>query len=440
MAITVAFAVHCLGDAGASGDGLRSEEGSLLSSIKSPIVVIDSCQIQKRFGSRRERQQALFESQPITRAGEQGEDSAMEATSERNTPDRPDTSGEARHEPASSNQVRTINLALQGGGAHGAFTWGVLDRLLDEKDLAFEGLSATSAGAMNAAAFAYGLAVDGREGARKALAGYWRRVSDAARLGPLQPNPIDRMLADHKLTWSPIFTLIDFVTRVLSPYQFNPANYNPLRDVVEQSINFEVLKRADCPVKLFLSATNVRTGKVKIFAGTEISVSAVMASACLPTMFHAVEIDGEAYWDGGYMGNPALFPLIYNCESTDIVTVHINPLFRKEIPRAAGDILNRINEISFNSSLMREMRAVSFVTKLIAQNRIVDGGLRPVRIHSIADDEFMGALSPTSKYNADWDFLVFLRDQGRKCAGDWLAKNFVKLGVESSIDVDQVYL
>jgi NTE family protein len=178
---------------------------------------------------------------------------------------------------------------------------------------------------------------------------------------------------------------------------------------------------------------------VKIFAGKEISVSAVMASACLPTLFHAVEIDGEAYWDGGYMGNPALFPLIYDCESADIVIVHINPLFRKEVPRAAGDILNRINEISFNSSLMREMRAVSFVTKLITQNRIADG-LRQVLVHSISDDEFMGALSPTSKYNADWDFLVFLRDQGRKCAGDWLAKNFVKLGVESSIDVDQLYL
>jgi NTE family protein len=364
----------------------------------------------------------------------------MEVTSEQNSADGPEASGEAGHKPTFSNQDRTINLALQGGGAHGAFTWGVLDRLLDEKDLAFEGLSATSAGAMNAAVFAYGLAVDGREGARKALTGYWKRVSDAARLGPLQPNPIDRMLGDHKLTWSPIFSLIDFVTRALSPYQFNPVDYNPLREVVEQSIDFDVLQRPDCPVKLFLSATNVRTGKVKIFAGKEISLYAVMASACLPTMFHAVEIDGEAYWDGGYMGNPALFPLIYNCKSTDIVIVHINPLSRKEVPRTAGDILNRINEISFNSSLMREMRAVSFVTKLVTQNRIVGEELPHVLIHSIADDEFMSALSSTSKYNADWAFLTFLRDQGRKCAGDWLAKNFAKLGVESSVDIDKMYL
>ncbi len=349
-------------------------------------------------------------------------------------------SGAAGNETTYSNQIRTINLALQGGGSHGAFTWGVLDRLLEEKDIAFEGLSATSAGAMNAAVAAYGLAVDGRDGARTALAGYWKRVSDAASLGPLQPSPIDRMLGDHKLAWSPVFSLMGFVTRVLSPYEFNPSDYNPLRDVVEQSIDFEVLRRPDCPVKLFLSATNVRTGKVKVFAGQEISASAVMASACLPTMFHAVEIDGEAYWDGGYMGNPALFPLIYNCKSADIVIVHINPLYRKELPHAAGDILNRINEISFNSSLMREMRAVSFITGLVKQNRIVDQEIKQMLIHSIADDEFMAALSPTSKYNADWEFLTFLRDQGRKCANDWLAKNFGKLGVELSIDIDSLYL
>ncbi|HEY0800621.1 MAG TPA: patatin-like phospholipase family protein [Steroidobacteraceae bacterium] len=364
----------------------------------------------------------------------------MQANSERNSAERPEGAGAAGRKPASCSPVKTINLALQGGGAHGAFTWGVLDRFLDEENLAFEGLSATSAGAMNAAAFAYGLAVDGREGARKALTGYWKRVSDAAKLGLLQPSPIDQMLSDHKLSWSPVFSLMGCVTRVLSPYEFNATDYNPLRDVVEQSIDFDVLKRPDCPVKLFLSATNVRTGKVKVFAGQEISASAVMASACLPTMFHAVEIDGEAYWDGGYMGNPALFPLIYNCKSTDIVIVHINPLLRKEVPHAASDILNRINEISFNSSLMREMRAVSFVTKLIKQKRIAGEELPQVLIHSITDDEFMGSLSPTSKYNADWDFLMFLRAQGRQCAGTWLAKNFAKLGVESSVDIDKTYL
>ena len=364
----------------------------------------------------------------------------MDDSSERNPSGGPDASGAAGPDQLRSGQVKTINLALQGGGAHGAFTWGVLDRLLEEKGLAFEGISATSAGAMNAAVFAYGLAVDGRDGARKALTGYWKRVSEAARLGPLQPSPLDRMLGEHRLTWSPVFSLMGFVTRVLSPYEFNAGNFNPLREVVEQSIDFDVLQRPDCPVKLFLSATNVRTGKVKIFTGKDISASAVMASACLPQIFHAVEIDGEAYWDGGYMGNPALFPIIYACKSTDIVIVHINPMFRKEVPRAADDILNRINEISFNSSLMREMRAVSFVTKLVTQKRILGEELPHMLIHSIADDAFMGALSATSKYNADWDFLIFLRDQGRRCAGDWLATNFAKLGVELSVDIDQMYL
>lgn len=346
----------------------------------------------------------------------------------------------AGDETASSNIVRTVNLALQGGGAHGAFTWGVLDRLLEEENLAFEGISATSAGAMNAAVFAYGLAVGGRDGARKALTAYWKRISQLAAQGPLQPSPIDKLTGNYKLTWSPVFSAANVLTRVLSPYEFNPANLNPLREIIEQSVDFEALKRPDCPVKLFLSATNVRTGKVKVFAGDEISAAAVLASACIPTVFHAVEIDGEAYWDGGYMGNPALFPLIYNCKVSDIVIVHINPLIRKEVPRTADEISNRIDEISFNSSLMREMRAVSFVTRLVTQHRIVGEALPHVLIHSIADDAFMEALSPTSKSNADWDFLTYLRDHGRKCAGDWLAKNFEKIGLESSVDIDAVYL
>lgn len=346
----------------------------------------------------------------------------------------------AGHETASSSMVRTVNLALQGGGAHGAFTWGVLDRLLEEENLAFEGLSATSAGATNAAVFAYGLTVGGREGARKALTDYWKRVSQTAALGPLQPSLIDKMTGNYQLTWSPVFSAMSLLTRVLSPYELNPANLNPLREIVEQSVDFDVLKRPDCPVKLFLSATNVRTGKVKVFAGEEISVAAVLASACIPTAFQAVEIGGEAYWDGGYMGNPALFPLIYNCNTPDIVIVHINPLIRKELPRTADEISNRIDEISFNSSLMREMRAVSFVTRLVTQRRIAGEELPHVLIHSIADDAFMESLSSTSKSNADWCFLTYLRDQGRKCAGDWLTKNFVKVGLESSVDIDAVYL
>ena len=334
----------------------------------------------------------------------------------------------------------TIALALQGGGSHGAFTWGVLDRLLEEPGIAFEGISATSAGAMNAAVLAYGLTIGGREGARKALTAYWRRISHAATMSPLQPSLMDRLTHDHSLRWSPAFQFFDIMTRLMSPYEFNPMNLNPLRDVLDQSVDFEALKRPDCPVKLFLSATNVRTGKVKIFEHHELSASAVLASACLPFMFQAVEIDGEAYWDGGYMGNPALYPLIYSCKSADIVIVHINPLNRTEVPRTAADILNRINEISFNSSLMREMRAISFVTRLIAEKHIDDAELKHVLIHGIADDQLMTGLGVASKLNADWEFITHLRDVGRARAETWLAGNFARLGVESTVDIHTKFL
>jgi NTE family protein len=354
--------------------------------------------------------------------------------------EKPASSPRAARHAASSPVVKTVNLALQGGGAHGAFTWGVLDRLLEDERLAFEGISATSAGAMNAAVVAYGLTVGGREGARKALTSYWRRISHAAMMSPLQPSLMDRIMKDHSLRWSPAFQFFDMLSRLMSPYEFNPMNLNPLRDVLEQSVDFEVLKRPDCPVKVFLSATNVRTGKVKIFEHEELTASAVLASACLPFMFQAVEIDGEAYWDGGYMGNPALYPLIYNCKSSDIVIVHINPLFRDEVPKTATDILNRINEISFNSSLMREMRAISFVTRLIEDHQLNDAELKHVLIHGISDDQLMTGLGVASKLNADWEFITHLRDVGRLRADAWLAENFGKIGVESTVDIHAKFL
>jgi NTE family protein len=364
----------------------------------------------------------------------------MNDIASRETTAKPASSAKAARQTAStsSNTAKTVNLALQGGGAHGAFTWGVLDRLLEDDRISFEGVSATSAGAMNAAVLAYGLTIGGREGARKALTNYWRRISHSAMSSPLQPSPIDRMLKDHSLRFSPAFQFFDMLTRLMSPYEFNPMNLNPLRDVLEQSVDFAVLQRADCPVKLFLSATNVRTGKVKIFEHHELTASAVLASACLPFMFQAVEIDGEAYWDGGYMGNPALFPLIYNCKSADIVIVHINPLIRNELPRTATEILNRINEISFNSSLMREMRAISFVTKLIDQENLADS--KHVLIHGISDDKLMTGLGVASKLNADWEFITHLRDVGRVRAEEWMAQHFAKVGLESTVDIHEKFL
>ncbi|MFO1072470.1 MAG: patatin-like phospholipase family protein [Geminicoccaceae bacterium] len=346
-----------------------------------------------------------------------------------------DRSGAAEAAPA----VRTVNLALQGGGAHGAFAWGVLDRLLEEDRLAFEGVSATSAGAMNAVVMAYGLALGGRKGARTALAHFWRRVSHSALFSPLQPSPLDRLMHNHALDGSPVFQLFDVMTRLLSPYQTNPWNWNPLRQVLEQSVDFAQL-RAGSPVRLFLSATNVRTGKIRVFSGAEITPEAVMASACLPFLYQAVEIDGEAYWDGGYMGNPAIFPLIYDCASRDVVVVHINPLMRSEVPRTASEIMNRINEISFNASLMREMRAIAFVTGLIEDGSIAPDRLRRMHIHAIAADRVMQGLSAMSKLNADWEFLTHLRDAGREHAEDWLAQHFASIGERSTVDIGASYL
>jgi NTE family protein len=345
----------------------------------------------------------------------------------------------AKHEDAKSAGTKTVNLALQGGGAHGAFAWGVLDRLLEDDRIAFEGISATSAGAMNATVMAYGFAEGGREGARRALANFWRRVSHASVFSPLQPSLLDRALHNHSLSLSPAFGMFDVMTRLFSPYEFNPLNLNPLRKVLENSVDFERLRRGSS-IKLFLCATNVRTGKVKVFDNKEITIDAVMASACLPFMFKAVEINGEAYWDGGYMGNPAIFPLIYGCASSDVVIVHINPMMREDVPKNAQAILNRINEISFNSSLMREMRAIAFVTRLIDDNALKEHGLKRMMIHAIESEPFMRGLGVTSKLNADWEFLTHLRDAGRESASAWFAENFTKVNHESTVDISSVYL
>ena len=334
---------------------------------------------------------------------------------------------------------KTVNLALQGGGAHGAFAWGVLDRLLEDGRVTFDAVSATSAGAMNATVLGYGLTIGGADGARAELEKFWKKISDEGAKGPLQPSWIDKALGNHSLDYSPIFTFMDVLSRVMSPYELNPLNVNPLRKVLESSVDFEVL-RAGCPIKLFLSATNVRTGKVRMFENHEIGPDQVLASGCLPFMFQTVEIDGEGSWDGGYMGNPAIFPLIYGSTTNDVVIVHINPLTRDEIPKSAKDIMNRINEISFNSSLMREMRAIAFVSHLIEDGQLQDEKHRRMLIHSIQDEAFMTSLGVTSKLNAEWSFMLKLRDVGRACASKWLDEHFADIGVRSSTDIRDVFL
>jgi NTE family protein len=341
---------------------------------------------------------------------------------------------------ANSSDLKRINLALQGGGSHGAFAWGVLDRLLEDECIDFDGISATSAGALNATVLAYGLAVGGRAGARHALADFWHRLAYLASLSPLQPTLFDRLRGYQSLDTSPAFVQLDLMTRLFSPYQLNPFNINPLRSILCDTVDFDAIRKAHCPIKLFLSATNVRTGKIRLFDNDEIGPDAVLASACLPFLFQAIEIDGEHYWDGGYMGNPAIFPLIYNCESLDVVIVHINPIERPDVPKTAGEILNRINEISFNSSLMREMRSVSFVTRMIEEEKILDTTTKRMLIHSIDADDVMRAMSVGSKLNADWDQADMLMKVGRQRTDAWLVAHFDQLGKQSTIDIHEKYL
>ena len=336
-------------------------------------------------------------------------------------------------------EVRRINLALQGGGAHGAFTWGVLDRLLEDDKIAIEGISGTSAGAINGTVMAYGLALGGREAAREVLDRLWRKIASIAALSPLQPSPLDRMLGLGRMDFSPGYWMLDTLSRVLSPYQFNAFDLNPLRDALRDIVDFEVLKACD-KMKLFVCATAVKRSRIKIFELQEMSVEAVLASACLPFLHQAVEIDGEAYWDGGYMGNPAIFPLIYDTEARDILLVQINPINHGEVPRTAQEIIDRLNTLTFNSSLMREMRAIAFVTKLIDQGFDDQGRLKRLLIHVIEAEDVMRDLGASSKLNADWQFLKHLHDVGRQRADDWLARNRRHLGRRSSADIQDMFL
>ncbi|MDJ0947610.1 MAG: patatin-like phospholipase family protein [Alphaproteobacteria bacterium] len=336
--------------------------------------------------------------------------------------------------------AKPITLALQGGGAHGAFTWGVLDRLLEDERLRIVGLSGTSAGAMNGAMVVCGLSNGGPQSARSLLDTFWRKVSDFARLTPLQPTWLDRMVNPGGLDFSPGYRWLDMMSRILSPYQLNLLDFHPLRDILEELVSFDCL-RASASVPLFVSATNVRSGKIKIFRRDELSVDALLASACLPELYQAVEIDGEHYWDGGYMGNPAVFPLLEGCDSNDVILVQINPIATSEVPTTARDILDRINEISFNSSLMREMRAIAFITKLIQDGSIDErAGLKKFHVHMIEAEEVMSQLGFSSKLNIDWEFIHSLRELGRQRADAWLTQNYRKLGVESSIDIDEMFL
>jgi NTE family protein len=326
-----------------------------------------------------------------------------------------------------------IDLALQGGGSHGAFTWGVLDRLLEESWLRIAAVSGTSAGAMNAALLADGWTEGGAEGARRALGNYWRRISRAAAFSPLQRSPLDRLMGRWTLDTSPVYIAMDLMSRLLSPYDINPAGFNPLRNVLVESIDFGRL--AGSPIKLFVTATSVRTGRGRVFRNPEITADVLLASACLPTLFRAVEIDGEAYWDGGYAGNPTITPLVRECDAHDTILVQINPRERTDVPRSATDILNRLNEISFNSPLMKELRMIALLRQ-VADPGIGEGARwAQMRTHRIMTDA-LAKFGASSKLNGEWEFVAMLRDEGRRAAGEFLKAHADDLGRRSTADID----
>tara|TARA_R110002095_G_scaffold190414_8_gene168111 strand:- start:107 stop:1222 length:1116 start_codon:yes stop_codon:yes gene_type:complete len=341
-----------------------------------------------------------------------------------------------------SKPQKVINLALQGGGAHGAYAWGVLDKLLEDGRIGVDGVCATSAGTMNACAMAWGMHKGGPEKARETLHEFWSNIHKAGQ----QANPVQRMPWEAFLPWKTddalSYFLFDSMTRVFSPYQFNPFDLNPLRDVLSNLVDFDELRSCDA-LKLFISATHVHTGKVKVFTTKEITLDVAMASACLPFMFKAVDVGGEDYWDGGYVGNPALFPLFYETDTRDVLIVHINPMLRPETPTTAPDIMNRINEISFNASLLKEMRAIAFVKKLIDDDMLKDeykDDFTNVLVHSIRADKAMCDLSVASKFDSSWDFLTMLRDRGREAMAAWLEAHYDDIGVRDTVDLNAEFL
>ena len=332
-----------------------------------------------------------------------------------------------------SSEPLPIDLALQGGGSHGAFTWGVLDRLLEEPRLQIDAISGTSAGAMNAAVLADGWAAGGAPEARAALDAYWDRVAKAAALSPLQRTPLDRLLGRWTLDYSPVFIAFDLMSRIFSPYDLSPRGLNPLTSILDESIDFERL--AQSPIKLFVTATNVHTGRGRVFRNAEITSDVLLASACLPTMFQAVEIDGEPYWDGGFAGNPTITPLIRESSAQDTILVQINPCERFGTPRSAAEILNRLNEVSFNAALMKELRMIAMLRDVADPGSGEGARWAGMRIHRI-DSEMLIDLGSSSKLNAERVFLAMLREGGRCAASTFLSAHLGDIGKRSTADLD----
>lgn len=334
-------------------------------------------------------------------------------------------------------EKKHVGVALQGGGAHGAFTWGVLDRLLEEEALVAEAMCGTSAGAVNAVTCAYGLHIGGPKKAKELMEQLWRKISESGSF-LFKPGLFDKAYSNGDIHNSPGFMMFNALTQFLSPYNFNPFNYNPLREILNSLIDFEELHRYN-KKKLFICATNVKTNRAKIFTNHDITVDAVLASACLPFLFQAVEIEGEFYWDGGYMGNPPISPLITTTDLHDIVLIKINSININSVPVTARDIADRVNEISFNSSLINEMKLIHYRNELIRNGVLQTDNKknREIFVHTISGYEALSRLSQSSKMNTSWEFLTDLKHRGRAIADKWIQTDFKEVGLKSTFDVEE---
>lgn len=333
---------------------------------------------------------------------------------------------------------KRINLALQGGGAHGALTWGIIDAFLADGRIEIAAISGTSAGAMNAVVAADGLTLGGPDAAREQLESFWRAVSNAARSSPVQRSPLDLLLGRWSLDRSPGYLWMETVSRFMSPTQFNPLKLNPLRDILIKHVDFERVRACES-MAVFVAATNVETGTVKVFDRSVLDADRVMASACLPQMFEAVVVDGVPYWDGGFSGNPPLFPFYDDENCVDIAIIQINPIVRPGIPSTAAEISNRVNEITFNNSLLKELRAVHFVKRLLAKGALDPSEYRDINLHIIECQDELNPLGASSKLNAEWAFLTHLRDIGKRTATEWLELNFDQIGTSSTVDLGAMF-
>ena len=351
-------------------------------------------------------------------------------------------------------KMKRINLALQGGGSHGAFTWGVLDYLLEDARFDFEGISAASAGSMNAVVMAAGFIKGKEDGARLYLKEFWRKVSDAGSVfcpgsSFSEDNPFTKFIPKWMTpdwtsfrTENPAMQMLGTLAQSISPYQFNPLNLNPLRDILDEMVDFDEIRKSK-DFKLFITATNVRTGGARIFTSKELTRDMVLASAALPNMFQAVQIEGESYWDGGYVGNPSLWPLFYETDGIDLVIVHVNSIVQNVVPKDAMDIADRVNEITFNSAMLKEMRAIGFVQKLLQRDMLkpeYQDKYKDVLMHAIRAETVMKDFGMATKIDTSWPLLNKLFEAGRKTAKSWAEENFDKIGKISSIDLERDYL